>query len=85
MLDHPSDVSVTELAQSLSLIALKDNSLEQLCRDVLAAMPAESKAVRDGNLNVLNKILGTVMKRSRGTANAQSARKVIQDLLQIQS
>ncbi|KZV76023.1 Glutamyl-tRNA amidotransferase B subunit [Peniophora sp. CONT] len=82
LLDHPSTTSATELAQSLSLIALKDSSLEQLCRDVVAAMPLEAQAVRDGNLNVLNKILGRVMKQSRGTANAQSARTFIQDLLQ---
>lgn len=83
MLDHPSAASVTELALSLSLIALKNNSLEQLCRDVVAAMPSEAQAVRDGNLNVLNRILGRVMKQSRGTANAQSARKIIQDLLRV--
>ncbi|VDB97129.1 unnamed protein product [Peniophora sp. CBMAI 1063] len=83
MLDNPSTTSATELAQSLSLIALEDDSLEQLCRDVLAAMPNESQAVRDGNMNVLNKILGRVMKQSHGTANAQTARRVIQDILRV--
>ena len=85
MLDHPSEDSATQLARSLSLLALKDNSLEELCQKVVAAMPAESQAVRDGNSNVLNKILGRVMKQSRGTANAQTAKRIIQELLSASS
>ncbi|KAI0322508.1 Glutamyl-tRNA amidotransferase B subunit [Amylostereum chailletii] len=83
MLDHPSDDRPRALAERLDLLSLRqDGSLEALCHEAIQALPQEAEAVRKGNLNVLNKLVGRVMKSSRGTANAQATRAVLHTLLQ---
>jgi aspartyl-tRNA(Asn)/glutamyl-tRNA(Gln) amidotransferase subunit B len=81
MLDNPSDATVRDLARDLSLATLQPDSLEQLCRDVIESSPSEVAAIREGNMNVLNKLIGKIMKSSRGTANAQSTRTILQQML----
>ncbi|KAI0068540.1 Glutamyl-tRNA amidotransferase B subunit [Artomyces pyxidatus] len=82
MLDHPSSEMPIELAGQLSLLALQEgDSLDQLCAEAIAALPEEAEAVRRGNVKVLNKLTGRVMKSSRGTADALSARKALERLL----
>ncbi|OJT05413.1 Glutamyl-tRNA(Gln) amidotransferase subunit B, mitochondrial [Trametes pubescens] len=73
-----------KIARDLQLVAVSDDgaSLEGWCRDAIAALPAEADAVRRGNANVVNKIMGHVMKASRGTAKAQDARAMLLKLLQ---
>lgn len=65
-----------EIAQELSLIALSEGEdlLEKMCSEAVIALPAEADAVRRGNLQVLNKLVGWVMKSSRGRADAQAVR-----------
>lgn len=76
MLDHRSDKMPVEIAQELSLIALSEGEdlLEKMCSEAVIALPAEADAVRRGNLQVLNKLVGWVMKSSRGRADAQAVR-----------
>ncbi|KAH9855061.1 Glutamyl-tRNA-Gln amidotransferase B subunit [Lenzites betulinus] len=73
----------TKIAEDLQLVTASDDgaSLERWCRDAIAALPAEADAVRRGNVNVVNKIMGHVMKASRGTAKAQDARAALLRLL----
>lgn len=80
---HTPDLP-SKIAQDLQLVAVSDDgaSLEGWCRDAIAALPAEADAVRRGNANVVNKIMGHVMKASRGTAKAQDARTMLLKLLQ---
>jgi len=82
MLDRPSSETVIQLAQDLSLVTIRNESLEQICKQVVASMPSEVKAFRKGNLNVLNKMVGSVMKASRGTANAQNTKALLESILQ---
>ena len=84
MLDHRSTEDPLELATSLTLLAVADESgaLKQWCADALKAMPAEVESVRAGRVNVLNKIIGRVMKTSRGTADAQAVRTMLMRMLQ---
>ena len=82
LLDTSSNKSARQLAQELSLVALQDDSLETLCREVVARSPSEVKAIQEGNTKVINKLVGQVMKSSRGTANAQSVLAILKDLLQ---
>ncbi|KAL7282617.1 LOW QUALITY PROTEIN: hypothetical protein ACG7TL_004089 [Trametes sanguinea] len=58
----------SKIAQDLQLLAVSDGgaSLEKWCRDAIAALPEEAEAVRQGNAKVVNKIIGYVMKASRG-------------------
>jgi aspartyl-tRNA(Asn)/glutamyl-tRNA(Gln) amidotransferase subunit B len=85
MLDHPSEKLPLQVAEELSLLSAsasgEEGGLTQWCREAIDALPGEAQVVRDGNVNVLNKIVGRVMKISGGRANAQEARKVLQDLL----
>lgn len=71
------------LAQELSLLAspADDSNLEAWCAEAIAALPEEADAARRGNANVVNKIVGRVMKASRGTANAQSVKAMLLKLL----
>jgi len=82
MLDHPSSEAPSELAGPLGLLANRgEDFLERLCTQVIAEMPEEADAMRRGVPNVINKLLGQVMKSSKGTADPQSIRKMLQKLL----
>ena len=76
--------SPSKIAEELELLAADDGgtSLEKWCRDAIAALPEEAEVVRRGNLKVVNKIMGHVMKASRGTAKAQDVRAMLLKLLQ---
>ncbi|KAI0774548.1 Glutamyl-tRNA amidotransferase B subunit [Fomes fomentarius] len=73
-----------KIAEELNLLAASDDgaSLEKWCKDAIAALPEQAEAVRRGNPNVVNKIMGHVMKASRGTAKAQDVRATLLKLLQ---
>ena len=83
MLDNPSSKTPEELAKEHSLIALdkSDSSMEAWCRDVVKSNPEVADAIRAGNVNVVNKLVGKVMKRSRGTADALSVRKLLLEII----
>ena len=82
MLDNLSTAAPTELARHLGLLAAREDSLlERLCVQAIADMPEEAAAVRRGVPNVVNKLLGRVMKSSKGTTDPQSARRMLLKLL----
>lgn len=47
----------------------------------MAALPDEVAAVRQGHKNVLNKIVGLVMRQSRGRADAKRVKGLLQNLI----
>ncbi|KAG2751208.1 Glutamyl-tRNA amidotransferase B subunit [Suillus brevipes Sb2] len=72
------------LAQELSLEAVSEDdsaSTRAWCVEAIEVLPDEAEAVRQGNPRVLNKLVGKVMQLSRGRADAQSARVVLEDVL----
>ena len=73
----------SELAKELSLLVIDDNeaSLRAWCMQAIEALPEEAKRARDGNKNVINRLLGHVMKNSRGRADAKAAKALLIDLL----
>ena len=83
MLDKPSSKTPEELAKEHSLIALdkSDSSTEVWCREVVKSNPEAADAIRAGNVNVLNKLVGKVMRKSRGTADALSVRKLLLEII----
>lgn len=83
MLDHPSDAIPAKLAKEQSLIALADGdaSLRTWCEEAIQSLPEEAEVVRRGNLRVLNKLVGKVMKASRGRADAVAIRTMLLELL----
>jgi len=96
MLATPSSASPTQIAHQLQLIALSSPSpspsvsasqngspdeLHTLCIEAISALPDEAAAVRKGNKNVVHKIVGRVMKNSRGRADAQRVRILLEKLI----
>jgi aspartyl-tRNA(Asn)/glutamyl-tRNA(Gln) amidotransferase subunit B len=83
MLDEPSSKTPEALAKEHSLIALErgDSSMEVWCREVAESNPEVADAIRAGNVNVVNKLVGRVMKKSRGTADALSVRKLLLEII----
>ncbi|KAH7919539.1 Glutamyl-tRNA amidotransferase B subunit [Leucogyrophana mollusca] len=84
MIAHPSDSSPLELAtkHSLNAIASDDGvSLRVWCKEAIEALPDVAEAVRKGNPRVLNRLVGSVMQRSRGRADAQSVREMLEAML----
>lgn len=72
------------LVQELSLEAVSeddDASTRAWCVEAIETLPDEAAAVRQGNFRVLNKLVGKVMQLSRGRADAQNARVVLEDVL----
>ena len=85
MLDDPCSKTPEELAKQHSLIALDkgDSSMDVWCREVVESNPGIADAIRAGNINVVNKLVGKVMKRSRGTADALSVRKFLLEIIMV--
>jgi aspartyl-tRNA(Asn)/glutamyl-tRNA(Gln) amidotransferase subunit B len=89
LLVNPMEISsVKQLASNMDLLSFSsdqaDNtssSLDDICRQVIKALPSEAAAVRAGHRNVINKLVGRVMKETKGRAGAQTAREVIERLL----
>ncbi|KAI0307066.1 Glutamyl-tRNA amidotransferase B subunit [Multifurca ochricompacta] len=82
MLDHPSSEPLTELGERLGLLAVRgDDFVEHLCLQAIADMPEEANAVRRGVPNVINKLLGQVIRASKGRADPQSIRRMLQKQL----
>ncbi len=73
----------TVLAKELSLFATNDTdtTVQTWCDEAIETLKEEAQAVRDGNVNVVNKLVGFVMKRSRGTVDAKVARSILQSKL----
>jgi aspartyl-tRNA(Asn)/glutamyl-tRNA(Gln) amidotransferase subunit B len=83
MLDKPSSKTPEELAKEHSLIALVkgDSLMEAWCKEVIESNPEVADAIRAGNINVINKLVGRVMKKSRGTTDALSVRKLLLEMI----
>lgn len=54
-----------------------------LCSSIVQALPAESDKVRKGNTNVLARLIGEGMKRSKGRADAKVLRERLLDALRL--
>ncbi|KAK7048216.1 Glutamyl-tRNA amidotransferase subunit B, mitochondrial [Favolaschia claudopus] len=83
MLARPSSQTPTERALALALLATnQEQDIDQVCAAAIAALPSEAEAYRRGHKNVLNKILGWVMKETRGRADSKQAREQLLSLLE---
>nr|GAT49851.1 glutamyl-tRNA amidotransferase [Mycena chlorophos] len=83
---HNSRRSPTELAESLSLLsdassASAELDLDALCTRAMNALPSECAAYRAGHQGVLNKIIGWVMKESKGRADSKKVRELLVEIL----
>jgi aspartyl-tRNA(Asn)/glutamyl-tRNA(Gln) amidotransferase subunit B len=68
----------------MGLIASSEDvqeALRGLCQSAIAQLPGEAESVRNGKDKVVMRLVGQVMKDSRGTADARKAREVLLSLL----
>lgn len=79
-----STASPLMLAKELGLLAVSDDDgslLKNWCLEAIEALPEEVQKVRDGNLKVMNRIMGKVMQLSGGRVKAGDVRQMLEDLL----
>jgi len=85
MITHRSLEMPSVIAADLALMALSEtsttNSLQALCEAAIAALPEEADVVRRGNERVIMKLVGRVMKESRGRADAKAVTDLLRDIL----
>lgn len=76
LIETKSDQSLERIIDELGLRAASSTSeLATLCRTAISMLPKESELVSKGNDKVLMKVVGQVMRLSKGTADAQAARE----------
>ena len=89
MLTNPCTDSILKIASDLDLLALSSSTcglqtqdpLVEICEKAVAELTEEVMAVRKGNKNVLNRIVGLVMKESRGRADARRVKEIVERLV----
>lgn len=86
MVEGQSKSPPSVVAKELSLLALEGNDeteelIDKYCREAIEALPEEAGVVRQGNIRVLNKLVGYVMKASKGRADAQTVHARLKDIL----
>ncbi|CEL59257.1 aspartyl/glutamyl-tRNA amidotransferase subunit B [Rhizoctonia solani AG-1 IB] len=76
LIETPSELPLPHIIDNLGLRAASSTSeLAALCRTAISMLPKESELVAQGNDKVLMKVVGQVMRLSKGTADAQAARE----------
>jgi aspartyl-tRNA(Asn)/glutamyl-tRNA(Gln) amidotransferase subunit B len=88
MLSNPSNQPTKQVAEEQQLLSPEQtqevkgaslvNDLEGVIQNAMESMPKEVAALKAGHMGVLNKIVGRVMKESRGRADAKSVKEVIE-------
>jgi aspartyl-tRNA(Asn)/glutamyl-tRNA(Gln) amidotransferase subunit B len=58
------------------------DQLQELCKAVIAKLPKEVESIRKGKVNVIMRLVGQVMKDSKGTADAKKAREILLELIE---
>ena len=58
-----------------------DSAIRAVCQEVLAESPNEVAAYRGGKVTLIGWFVGSVMKKTRGKADAALARSILEELL----
>ena len=59
----------------------QSGDLEKVCREVIEGLPDVATAIRKGNEKPVMRLVGEVMKRSKGRADPKEARRILLDIL----
>ena len=83
LLDNPSSRSLhlEDILEELEIAPADSFDLEAACRAAIEALPAVAKDVQAGQMKAIGRLIGDVMKRSGGAADAKRAKEVVLDLL----
>ncbi|MFT7807579.1 glutamyl-tRNA(Gln) amidotransferase subunit B, mitochondrial [Arapaima gigas] len=77
-----SGKSARQIMDEQDLGLLRDRSeIQQICRRVIDSYPDEVGAIRAGNRNVLNKLIGQVRRETKGRADPQLVRTIMEEEL----
>ena len=66
---------------NLDTAAASSEDLRELCEKAITACPESVEAIRKGKQSAVGRIIGEVMKLSKGTANPKEAGKIVHELL----
>lgn len=81
----PSSSSSPSLSSILDQLGLGTSSssadLQTTCQEVIKALPGVAMSIKKGNEKPVMRLVGEVMKRSKGRADPKEARKVLLDLI----
>jgi aspartyl-tRNA(Asn)/glutamyl-tRNA(Gln) amidotransferase subunit B len=55
----------------------QSDGLEKICGQVIESLPDVATAIRKGNQKPVMRLVGEVMKQSKGRADAREARKIL--------
>ncbi len=71
----------TELIDESQMGGVDESELKTICEKVVAANPKAVEDIKGGKGAAIGALIGGVMKETRGKADAQTARKIIMDLI----
>lgn len=76
-----ASTSLHSLLANLGLAPSSPDDLAATCEAVITKLPKEAERVRQGNDKVVMRLVGEVMKMSKGSADARRAREVLLEML----
>ena len=85
ILQTKTTVPVSQLIEQLSLRTADSISVEALCDEAIRKFPEEAELIRGGKKNILMKLVGCVVKASRGGADAKLTRQILERKLATKS
>jgi len=62
------------IVERLGLSSIGEDELDRLMDDIIASLPRIAEDIRGGKKNAVNVLVGQLMKRTRGQADAKAAR-----------
>lgn len=78
ILQTKTTAPVSRLIDELSLRTVDVISVEALCDEAIRTFPEEADLIRRGKKNILMKLVGYVMKASRGGANPKVTQRILE-------
>jgi len=83
LLENPSSRSLhlDDILDEIGISSSCSIDLQELCQDSINSMPLVAKDVQAGQMKAIGRLIGDVMKRSGGAADAKSARNIILEIL----
>ena len=67
-------------AEGLGLVS-DDAAIRKACEEVIGESPAEVSSYKGGKVTLIGWFVGQVMKKMRGKADPQIARKILEELI----
>jgi len=67
--------------KELGLDTSPTGDLEDTCRSVIGDLPDVATTIRKGNEKPVMRLVGEVMKRSKGRADPKEARRILMEIL----